>query len=87
MAFDIINRQNTIIIFVKAVVDPVGREDRTKALTSEKYNENIFSKIFAETISSEDCKVEEEFNCLWVMDARPSKTQLAEFIFTIGSRE
>ena len=87
MAFNIIIRQNTIIIFVEAVMDPVGHEDRTKALTSENYDEKLFSETSAETISSEGCEVEEELNRPPVADARLSKTQLAEFIFTIGSRE
>ena len=86
-AFDIINRQNTIIIFVEAVKDPVRREDRIKALTSKNCYENIFSKTSAEIISSEDSEVEEELNRPWVADTRLSKTRLAKFIFTIGSRE
>ena len=52
MAFDIIDRQ--IITFVEAVMDPVGREDRTKAFTSEKYDENLLSETSAGTFSSED---------------------------------
>ena len=36
-----IDRQNVIIIFVEAVMDSVGREDRTKDLKSENYNENL----------------------------------------------
>jgi hypothetical protein len=42
----------------------------------------FFSETSAETISSEDCEEEEEFDRLWVVDARMSRTQLAEFIFT-----
>ena len=62
MAFDIIDRQSMIIIFAEAVVDPVGREDRTKDLISKNYYENLVSKNSAETLSSEDCD-EEELNC------------------------
>ena len=61
MAFDTIDRQNVIINLVEAVVDPVGREDRTKDPTSEKYDENLHSETSAETLSSEDC--EEEPHC------------------------
>ena len=61
MAFDTIDRQNVIINLVEAVVDPVGREDRTKDPTSENYDENLHSETSAETLSSEDC--EEELHC------------------------
>ena len=50
-----------IIIFVEAVVDAVGREDRAKDLNIENYNENLLSETSAETLSSEGC--EEELNC------------------------
>ena len=61
MAFDTIDRPYAITIFVEAAVDPVGREDRTKDLTSENYDENLHSETSAETLSSEDC--EEELHC------------------------
>ena len=54
MAFDTIDRPYAITIFVEAAVDPVGREDRTKDLTSENYNENLLSEDCARTFSSED---------------------------------
>ena len=43
-------------------MDSVGREDRTKDLTSENYDENLLCETSAETLSSEDCD-EEELNC------------------------
>ena len=42
-------------IFIEAAVDPVGGEDRTKDLSSEKYNENLRSKISVNTLSKEAC--------------------------------
>ena len=35
---------NEITSFIEAAVEPVGREDRTKDLTSENYNENLLSE-------------------------------------------
>ena len=52
----------------------MGREDRTKVLTIKIYDENLLSETSAETISSEDREVEEEFDRPWVPDARLSKT-------------
>ena len=60
MAFNNIDRQNAIITFVEAVMDPVGREDRVKDLTIKNYDKNLLSKTSAETPSSEDW--EEELN-------------------------
>ena len=37
VAFDTIDRQNMITIFIEAAVDPVGGKDRTKDFTSENY--------------------------------------------------
>ena len=54
MAFNTNDRQNVVIIFVEAFMDPVGREDRTKYLTSENYDENLLSETSAETLSSGD---------------------------------
>ena len=58
MAFNNIDRQNAIITFVEAVVDPVGREDRVKDLTIKNYDKNLLSETSAETPSSEDCEEE-----------------------------
>ena len=38
VAFDTINVQNVIIIFIEAAVDPSGREDGTKDLTNKNYS-------------------------------------------------
>ena len=46
MAFDIINRQNGIAIFIKVAVDPMGDEDRTK-------DENLCSENSLEAFLSE----------------------------------
>ena len=75
----VFDRLNTITIFIEATVDPVGREDRTKNLTSENNDENLLSENPAKTFSREDCD-EEEFNCLWVADTRLCKTRIAELI-------
>ena len=42
------------ILSETAAVDPVGREDRTKDLSSENYNENLLSEYCAKIFSSED---------------------------------
>ena len=55
MAADTIDKQNTITAFIEAAVDPVGREDRTKDLTSENQDENLLSENSANTFSGEDC--------------------------------
>ena len=55
MAVDTIDKQNTITSFIEAAVDPVGREDRTKDLTSENHDENLLSENSANTLSGEDC--------------------------------
>ena len=44
MAFNIIDWQNVITIFIEAAVDPVGLEDRTKDSTNENYDEDIPSE-------------------------------------------
>ena len=61
MAFDTIDRQNVVTIFIEAAVDPVGREDRTKDLNSEKYDENLRSKNSVEVLSKE--ARDETINC------------------------
>ena len=87
MAFDTIDRQNMIIIFAEAALDPVGHEDRTKDPTSENYDENLLSETSTETFFSEDCD-EEEHNRPWVADTRLCMTQVAELILaTINDRQ
>ena len=51
MAVDTINRLNTFTTFIEAAVDPVGREDMTRDLNSEKYDENLRSKNSVEVLS------------------------------------
>ena len=81
-AFDTFDRLNVITIFIEATVDPVGREDRTKDLTSENHNDNLLSENSTKTLSGED-RDKEEFNCHWVADTRLCKTRIAEIIMTI----
>ena len=52
MAFNIIDWQNVITLFIEAAVDPVGREDRTKDSTNENYNEEIRSQNSVEAFPS-----------------------------------
>ena len=40
-------------IFIEAAVDPVGREDRTRDLNSEKYDENLRSENSVKVLSKE----------------------------------
>ena len=65
--------------FIEATVDPVGREDRTKDLTSKNYYKNLLSNNSAKTLSGEE-RDKEEVNCPWVVDTRLSKTQVAGLI-------
>jgi hypothetical protein len=53
VAFDIIDGQNGITIFIKAAVDLVGHEDRTKDITNENYDENLCSENSLEAFLSE----------------------------------
>ena len=53
VAFDNIEKTDMITIFVGAAVDQVGREDRSESLTSENYDESLFSKDYAKKITSE----------------------------------
>ena len=54
MAFNIIERPDMITSIVGTALDPVGREDSSKSLTSVNYDESLFSKDYAKNFSSEE---------------------------------
>ena len=58
---DTIDGQNVIIFFIEAAMDPVGREDRTRDLNSEKYNTNLRRENSVEILSKEAC--DKTINC------------------------
>ena len=53
VAFDNIERLDVITIFVRAAVDPVGREDRSESLASEDYVKDTGANYFPETAHKE----------------------------------
>jgi hypothetical protein len=63
---NIIDGQNVITSFIEAAMDLVGHEDRTKDLSSKKYDENLRSVNSVKVLSNEACDEEGPPRDNWV---------------------